>query len=63
MKATLLRTRHSFWWWAEQQAGHLCSLACRNKVSCYLDWLPALCQRRRYKAQNDLIDHIRKGPR
>lgn len=63
MKATLLRTRHSLWWWAEQQTTHLWYLACRNELSCHLDWLPNFCQHQRHKAQTDLIDHIRKGPR
>lgn len=50
----MARIRHEFWWWAEQRAGALWDLACRDGISCWLDWLPSYCLRRRYKAQNDL---------
>lgn len=43
--------RLAFWWWAEQHAGHLWHHACRDGVTCRLDWLPAYCTRRRYAAE------------
>lgn len=50
----LRHLRHEAWWQAEQGAGHLWQRACRDGLSCRLDWLPAYCTRRRYAAQNAL---------
>jgi len=51
----LLRTgRHELWWAAEQLAGRLWDAACHDGVSCALDWLPALCTRRRHAAHRAL---------
>jgi hypothetical protein len=46
--------RHELWWWAEQRSGRLWRRLCRDGVSCRLDWLPALCTRRRYVAFRSL---------
>jgi hypothetical protein len=48
------RLRRDLWWWIEQRAGQLWFRACRDGVSCWLDWLPALCARRRYAAERAL---------
>lgn len=46
--------RHEFWWWAEQRAGKLWHRVCADGISCWLDWLPSFCTRRRYAAQRAL---------
>lgn len=42
--------RHEFWWKAEKWSGRLWHRVCKDGVSCWLDWLPACCTRRRYAA-------------
>lgn len=46
--------RHEFWWWTEKWAGNLWHRACCDGISCWLDWLPSFCTRRRYAAQRAL---------
>ena len=48
------RSRQEFWYFAEQQAGRLWHRACADGVSCWLDWLPAFCLKRRYAAERAL---------
>jgi hypothetical protein len=49
---------HEFWWKAEQRSGRLWSRVCRDGISCWLDWLPAFCARRRYAAHRALHPHL-----
>lgn len=54
MAHRLNHLRHEFWWWAEKQTGRFWDQARKDGVSCWLDWLPSLCLRRRYAAQRAL---------
>lgn len=58
----LKRLRHELWWLAEVLAGDLWHRACKDGVTCWLDWLPAYCTRRRYAAQNALHPRTRTQP-
>jgi hypothetical protein len=52
------RARQEFWYCAEHHAGRLWDRACADGVSCWLDWLPAFCLRRRYAAERVLNPHL-----
>lgn len=40
------------WWLAEKWSGRLWERACRDGVSCWLDWLPAWTYRHRKNAES-----------
>ncbi|MEU6725484.1 hypothetical protein ABZ917_17395 [Nonomuraea wenchangensis] len=50
----LRHLRHEFWWKAEKWSGRLWYRVCKDGVSCWLDWLPSFCTRRRYAAHRAL---------
>lgn len=50
----LNHARHEFWWLVEKWSGRLWRRICSDGVSCWLDWLPAFCMRRRYAAHRAL---------
>jgi hypothetical protein len=57
MHRLIRHARHEFWWHAERLAGRIWDRACRDGISCWLDWLPAFCLRHRYAAQRRLHPH------
>jgi hypothetical protein len=46
-----LGLRVETWWWLEKRSGRLWERACRDGVSCWLDWLPAFTYRHRKEAE------------
>lgn len=52
------RAHHEFWWLAEQWSSSLWQRVCADGVSCWLDWLPAFCARRRYAARRALHPNL-----
>jgi len=46
-----LGIRAEAWWKAEKLSGRLWDRACRDGVSCWLDWLPAFAYRHRKEAE------------
>ena len=52
-----LGMRVETWWWLEKRSDRLWELACRDGVSCWLDWLPAFTFRHRKQAERRHFEH------
>jgi hypothetical protein len=53
-----LGLRVEMWWWLEKRSDRLWERACpEDKVSCWLDWLPAFTYHHRKQAERRLFEH------